>query len=271
MEVLIERSRVGEVAKVIKELSPVREAYVGDIFPGPDEDPKLQTLFFMAMVAIDHRTRSFMPYEAVISGKRYFGSELLYRKGMIVFEEDPSFFLPENLSRLKPDDRLLKVILDDPPLWDMHVRTLLLKDLGVKLSRVGLDHVLSDLKRLKVARAYEDPVEKKLYLLIKFLDGRGLIYYRGERHVAVDNHLTRLALRSEIVRVPDLKEGWEVGVKEDVQIRMAVREAWDLVAMKAGVDPFALDDFLWRMGREGKCKFCLNELREHEHLLTWYY
>ncbi len=264
----LNHSRIREVSSIIREISPKREEYVGELFPSLDDDPTLQKSFFLAMVSIDHRTRSIYPYEAIINGKRYFGSELLYRKGMLIYEKDPNFFLPERLKDL-PGDPLLDLLLKDPPLWDMHVRTLLLKDLGFKLHRKGMDYYLEKPKRLKEIRAYEDPVEKKIYLLIKFLEGRGLISYEGERHVAVDNHLTRLALMAGIVDYTP--PSWEVSREEDISIRMAVREAWDRVAFLAGVDPFALDDYLWRLGREGECPFCIKEVREHVHLLTWYY
>ncbi|OYT56351.1 MAG: hypothetical protein B6U76_04010, partial [Desulfurococcales archaeon ex4484_217_2] len=57
--------------------------------------------------------------------------------------------------------------------------------------------------RLKTFRAYEDPVEKKSFLLVKFLERRGIFkpIDKENLHVPVDNHLVRIAFRLGIVKL----------------------------------------------------------------------
>ena len=121
----------------------------------------------------------------------------------------------------------------------------------------------------------------------------------------MDNHLTRIALRLGLVELePSLQrkveEQAETTPWEDLLIRTAVREAWHLVASRAGVDEFILDDILWTMGRrlcvhgQPRCTSCQGHwmctqggcilrsvcptglglrrpVEEHRFLNTWWY
>jgi hypothetical protein len=152
------------------------------------------------------------------------------------------------------------------------------------------------LKKLKEAvkqmRAYEDPVEKKVLLLAKFLDGRRLADFKDieEADVPVDNHVSRIAYRLGIVDLnyDFLESGVETTREEDIRLRELVKTAWRIVAKFADLNPFALDDYLWNFGRRictrenPKCDACpfkdvckAHSLRryppEHLHLATWYY
>ena len=148
---------------------------------------------------------------------------------------------------------------------------------------------------LKMFKAYEDPVGKKAFLLIKFLHRRGLIkvkdLYRFE--IPVDNHLTRIALRLGIVK-PDqdildlIEKDVEVSSDVDYEIRLSVRTAWKIVSKLSGIDLMLLDDFLWTYGRTvckyglPDCNYCIFKntctsylnnrfINEHRYTLTWYY
>ncbi|RLG84953.1 MAG: hypothetical protein DRO18_06540, partial [Thermoprotei archaeon] len=124
--------------------------------------------------------------------------------------------------------------------------------------------------RLKAFKAYSDPVEKKAYLLTKFLARRRILKYSDEvnAEVPVDNHLTRIALRIGLISIRGplfdkvIKEV-EVNYEEDIWIRLYIRKAYKLLSRRLGIDPLILDDFLWFFGR--KCcvyekPFCITKI-----------
>ena len=259
------------------------ESYEPDPFTDPrfypprGTGPELTARYFLVMVAMDHRlSRPGRPYEGIVDGKRYHGADLLYALGARKLREDPGFFDPKNLSSITPDDVKRWLQSDDgvePP--DPELRAALLRDLGRRLIECfsgSVERMLEEsrgllrghprgerglLDNLRCFLAFNDPVEKKSHLLAKFLERRGLFKARDpwHKHVPVDNHVTRLALRTGLVRpaggVTHLfgPEAPEVDPETDVYIRMVVRRAWDLVAGHAGVDPYLLDDLLWAGGR----------------------
>ncbi len=236
------------------------------------------TLYFLVMVAMDHRlSRPGKPYEAVVDGEVLHGADLLYYKGAEAYRRDPSFFDPENLAKatVKTVIEWLSVesrgSLVKPP--DPDVRAELLRDLGYKLVqhyggdayrlvmeskgflRLGVGEGFID--RVKVFKAYQDPVEKKAFLLAKFLERRGVLEVKDHhnKEVPVDNHLVRIALRTGIISVDQetlekISLGVEFSEEEDVMIRYATRIAYKEVARRAGIDPFVLDDYLWSFGRK---------------------
>ena len=234
--------------------------------------------YFLVMVAMDHRlSRPGRDYEGVVDGELYHGADLLYRLGSKRFAEDRSFFEAERLAKVTTRDVLEWLTARGrdgrevrPP--DPDVRAELLRDLGSKLLKLydGDPYLLvaesggylrrgvgdGFVDRLKVFKAYQDPVEKKAFLLAKFLERRGVLPVQDpqDKELPIDNHLTRIAIRTGIVDVDRntlerIALGDEFEPFEDVQLRMAARLAYRLVAQSAGVDPFALDDFLWTFGR----------------------
>ena len=277
---LIDEVVAGRLAHIFTRLL---ESYKPDAFtdprfyPPPDADPELAARYFLVMVAMDHRlSRPGRPYEGLVDGERYHGADLLYALGARRLREEPGFFDPASLSRVTPEDVRRWLRSDDgvePP--DPELRAALLRDLGAKLFECfggSVTRMLEEsrgvlrghprgerglLDNLRCFLAYNDPVEKKSHLLAKFLERRGLFRARDSwhKHVPVDNHVTRLALRTGLVRptgsMAHLFEpgGPEVDPETDVYIRMVVRRAWDLVASYTGIDPYILDDLLWAGGR----------------------
>ena len=248
-------------------------------YPPPDAPRRQVMSYFLVMVAMDHRlSRGRRQYEAYIGGELYHGADLLYRLGTKKLREDPGFFEAERLAKVTEDDvrAWLTVKGDDgrvafPP--DAAVRAELLRDLGLKLLalfdgdpmnvilrsggylRRGVGEGFIDL--LKAFKAYQDPVEKKAFLLAKFIERRGVVRFQDpqNKEVPVDNHLTRIALRTGIVEVDQgtlarIARGIPFEPQEDVLLRLAVRMAYRVVAQEAGVDPFLMDDFLWAFGRK---------------------
>jgi hypothetical protein len=294
----IDVDRAEAVAAAVRGLQIRRESYSDRRFYPPPGDPlESQLAYFVAMVAIDHRTGLWEPFEGVIDGEFYHGADALYRLGRIAY--DRGLFTAERLARMTPAEAEALLSIGGRRVWDFNARVILLRDAGRKaLLSGGFERLvpLDSIKRLREAlrglRAYEDPVGKKALLLAKFLDGRGLAEFKDadEADVPVDNHLTRVAYRLGIVDInyDFLESGVEVSLEEDVRLRELVKRAWRLVAELAGAHPFALDDYLWNFGRRvctraspgcAACPFrqackahSLSRYPpEHAHFLTWYY
>ena len=276
MQVGVDWERAARVGRLLRPLSQSIEVdgFTDTRYYPPAGTPREDLArYFLVMVAMDHRlSRPERPYEAVVDGELYHGADLLYKLGMKKFEEDPGFFSPERLARVTTRDVLewLSAGRARPP--DPEVRARLLRDLGRKLLalydgeayrlivesrgllRAGVGEGFID--RLKVFAAYQDPVEKKAFLLAKFLERRGVlpVHDPWNKEVPVDNHLARIAVRTGIVSVDDevlekIAAGVEFSPEEDVMLRYAARVAYKVVARESGIDPFILDDFLWMFGR----------------------
>jgi len=286
-----------QARRVASALQGALSRYTPDTFDDPccypprDEDPETVAMYFLVLVAMDHRlSRPGRTYEAVIGGRRYHGADLLYRLGKRMLDTNPGFFDAKNLAKVREEDILHWLCVGDTCPPDPGLRAALLRDLGRKLllhyngsalrlveESNGYLHSWDPgspglVERLRVFEAYSDPVEKKPMLLAKFLERRGLLVVRDpwNRRVPVDNHVSRIALRLGIVRPePSLYrrivERRELSPWEDIALRIAIREAWHLVAESMRVNDFVLDDILWTMGR----KVCLpgrplcNQCRDH--------
>jgi len=294
----IDIDKAEAVANVLKSVGVKRDSYLDPRFyPPPDDPAEDQLAYFVAMVAIDHRTSLWEPFEGVVGGEFFHGADALYRLGRLAYSR--GFFKAEKLAQLTPSEAEPLLSIGGRWVWDFHIRVLLLRDVGKKALRNGgferlvLRDSLKSLKEaLKQMRAYEDPVEKKALLLAKFLDGRKLAGFKdlGEADVPVDNHLSRIAYRLGIVDInyDFLESEAEVTREEDVRLRELVKTAWRIVAKLADLHPFALDDHLWSFGRKictrenPRCDVCpLREVckahalqrypPEHLYLTTWYY
>jgi len=317
----VNEERVANICKRLKLLKiPL------DSFTNPDYYPVKGSLediarYFMFMVAIDHRTSyRGVSYEEIVNGKVYHGADLLYRLGITKYKENPEFFSPQNMAKITVENVKAWLNYGRAKIWDIKVRTMLLKDLGFKLVKLYKGKVLNllaeskgYLKRrgrglvnsLQIFKAYEDPVEKKAYLLVKFLERRKIIQIRDHEHVEipVDNHLTRIAFRLGIVNLSRklmnlIVSKRHLTFEDDVIIRLTVRKAYKFLSMKASISPLYLDDLLWSLGRKcctkplPKCDQCkvlgyfscpLKEvcrgyrdknyakLTEHTYVKTWYY
>ena len=284
-------------------------------FPSKKMNIEMTGMYFFVLVALDHRlSRPGKPYEACIENECYHGADLLWRIGKLILDENPEFYNPRNLSNIRVDDVKKYFNIGKAEIPDPDIRAYLLRDLGLKLDKlyngkflnllkasnnrirgIGTEHGLIDL--LKVFRAYEDPVEKKAFLLIKFLRARKLFDpidpYNME--VPVDNHLSRIAYRTGLVEIEGtlwnyIKSFREVGYSDDVFLRFTIRYAYSIVSDLGGIDKGILDDILWIHGRkiclrdeQPKCSPCpFNNfckaymdseymVKEHNYYNTWYY
>ncbi len=317
MEVIgIDTRQISRVARILARNKPGLEKldlFDPRFYPESNEPREDVLRFFIVMVALDHRlSRPGRPYEGFVDGEFYHGADLLYRLGKKKYDEDPGFYDPRHLEGIRVEEVREWLSIDGVSPPDVEVRTLLLRDLGFKLCRL-YDCMVSRLidesrnrlyggledpgliDRLKVFRAYEDPVEKKPLLLAKFLIVRGLFNPVDELDVAVDNHLSRIAYRLGIVMVSGelwekIRNNIEVSREEDILLRMVIRRAYRLLAKESRVEPWILDDYFWIHGRRiclrdreplcDKCifqKVCLAHrnngfmVSEHYYYNTWYY
>jgi len=266
---------------VIKQLS-IDEFVDPEYYPPKDADPEVVARYFIFMVAIDHRTSRYGPFEGIVDGKFYHGADLLYRLGSKKLNEDPDFFSPQRMSKLSVSSLANWLSIKTPrgivTIWDPEVRTELLRDLALKLIKYYGGKVLNLLNaskntlkspltqglidRLKVFKAYSDPVEKKAYLFVKFISRRGIFSYKDVENseVPVDNHLVRIALRLKLIKIKGrllekISKNIEFNHDEDMILRYAVRRAYKLLSVIIGIDPLILDDFLWFFGRKCCTKY----------------
>lgn len=305
--------RFAQVLKSADIVSTCVEDFADGVFyPSRGEDPESVARFFFFTVAIDHRTRiRGFKYEAVVNGRKAFGASLLYLLSMRKFREDPDLFSPERMSKISVKELKEWLEIGEARIWDPEIRAFLLRDAGYKLLKLYEGCVLNVIKtseyklynppeggfveRLKVFRAYEDPVEKKPFLLVKFLERRGIFEPRDceNLQVPVDNHLVRIAVRTGVVKLhPEEEElfKWkrEATMEEDVIVRLTIRRAYKCISDALNAKPTLLDDFLWNHGRtvctpeNPKCGKCIlrnacksflskRYLLEHKFLNTWYY
>ncbi len=267
------RGRFEEVASSSEDFTDPR------YYPPRGDEAERVLRYFFFMVAIDHRTSRFRPFEGRVGGELYHGADLLYRLGALKYSEDPEFFSPEIMARISEGEVAEWLRTESgETIWDPGVRAELLRDAGMKLLkffggsvsklieaaesyiRHPTGHGLGSL--FKVFKAYSDPVEKKLFLFVKFVRRRGLIRLADPENleVPVDNHLTRVALRLGLVEpsgwlMRKILSGARFTDAEDVELRIAVRRAYKYAARVSGIEPDRLDDFLWIFGR----RYCTRE------------
>ncbi|ADI31563.1 hypothetical protein Shell_0432 [Staphylothermus hellenicus DSM 12710] len=306
--------RMARILSKMKDRLETLNLFDERFYPSRRDDRENVLRYFIVMVAMDHRLSRFgKPYEACLPNDDcYHGADLLYRLGKIKYDNDPGFFSPENLSKITIDDvkKWLSIGDAEPP--DPDIRAFLLRDLGVKLLKLYNGSVEELLDRsnnlihgtinepglvdnLRVFRAYEDPVEKKPLLFAKFIIARGLFSPRDRLDPIIDNHLSRIAYRIGLVMVSGnlwnkIRRGVEVDREEDILLRLNIRRAYRIVALKSGIDPGVIDDYLWIMGRKiclrdkpPLCDQCLFKqicmarknsnfmVKEHIYYNTWYY
>jgi hypothetical protein len=232
MTVKTDHQRIMRLAKKIGRIRLSRiDVFDENFFPGKNSLEEDTVRYLLVMVAMDHRlSRPDTRYEAFVDGEYYEGADLLYKLGKKVFDKDKEWFSPERLSTITKKEVIEWLSPNDkvrPP--DPEIRTLLLRDIGLKLLKLYSGRASSLYKescgkivdrirgcglidRLKVFQAYNDPVEKKPHLLAKFLIARGLFspIDNDNERVPVDNRLVRLALRTGIVQLSSISKD-EIG------------------------------------------------------------
>jgi hypothetical protein len=248
--------------------------------------------FYFFTVAIDHRTSSpsGIAFEGTLDGRFFHGADLLYALAIHKFKEDQDFFTAERMAQISPEavTNWLSLAVDGKRtvIYNPQERAELLRDLGQKLLELGYKSSLELIKccagylirpegtgllqLLSNFKAYSDPVSKKSFLWAKFLTGRGLLQVQDIDNLAVpvDNHLTRIALRTGIINVKDeeilnrLRLEQSFALSEDLKIREAVRAAYREILKYETLRFNELDDFFWVLGRT-HCIHSKNPLCQH--------
>ncbi|HIE24332.1 MAG TPA: hypothetical protein EYP68_08920 [Candidatus Korarchaeota archaeon] len=269
----IDLERVRKLAEKVSDVKPILNAFDERFFPEKGVEKELVTSYFLFLTAIDHRTRVDNIYHKEIDGELFFGSDLLFRLAKLKYNEDPEFYTAKSMERLSFKEFKEVFMPEGVTLRDPDLRVTLLRDLGSKLIRlydgrtINLIEMAEErikgtpmkpglLELLKSFIAYTDPAEKKSYLLMKFLERRGLFSPKDpeNQQVPVDNHLIRIAIRTGLLRLekswyPLLRNERRSTLEEDVALRLMTRAAFKQVAEEAKITPFVLDDFLWSHGR----------------------
>ena len=261
---MIDEDRVKRFAGVLRRLRYRPISFDNpELFPEPDDYIYPNYVFFM--VAIDHRTG----FEKS-TGSKYHGSDLLFylaRKKQI---EEPEFFTAKNLRDISAEDIRQIFTFKGVTVRSAEERAFLLRDCAEKLleryngdvmrlfkkAEFTLSSEKGILSRLKEFKAYEDPMMKKSFLLLKILKRQGLRvkdpYNLG---FPVDSVLIRLALSSRIVE-PDedlmrkIDSGERLTERETAILREMTGKALIMLSAEVGMEPDVLDDILWTYGRE---------------------
>lgn len=280
----LNNNRIREFSTILKRLKIPLDTFSDErYFPSQNEGQEIIAHYMFFMVAIDHRTsRPDRPFEGMIEGEFEHGADALYRLAMLKFRDDPDFFTPKRMKDISISDVKKWLTIKEPKeitIPDPEIRTFLLRDAANKLNKLyngSLLDLINDSKgylyseleggfieRLHVFRAYEDPVEKKSFLLAKFLERRNILIVKDKDNasVPVDNHLIRIAVRIGLVDVDKSIEkyfvAWENEADRylDILIRLPIRRSYEIASKMAGLSPFALDDLLWMLGR----KICIRD------------
>lgn len=235
--------------------------------------------FYFFVVSIDHRTSTpnGTAFEGYLEGEFFHGADLLYALAVRKLKEDPDFFTAERIAQISDEDvsEWLSISTNEKRvvIYNPQERAELLRDLGEQLLQLGYKSSIELVNRskgnvlrnegtgllqlLKNFKAYSDPVSKKSFLWIKFLMGRGLLDIQDSENlnVPVDNHLSRIALRTGIVTVKDkairdrLRQEQPLTISEDLELRDAIRNAFKEILNYKKLKFNELDDLFWVLGR----------------------
>ena len=238
------------------------------------DERRREAEFWFYVVAICQSTRTL---EGHVDGRWLRGGDYLLAACRRRFDSDRDFFTARRMMRIEED--MLEGLLSDDGNPDhstidrVEERVGLLRDCArVLLKRFSEDVMMiydvsegylvrrdgkGILNLLKNFRAYSDPVEKKSFLLLMYLNESGIWKIRDLENlkIAVDYHIMRIALRAGIVNITDnsfasrLLQRKRVRQIEDCKVRKTVREACSLLSKYSDYSSFNIDTMLWNIGR----------------------
>jgi len=279
--VLISQGQCKKLGRRLIELQPNTEDFLDSrLFPSPTYEPEDIAHFFFFVTGIDHRTSPpNQSFEGIVDGEHFQGADLLWHLSLRKFKANPQWFHPATMAQITNETIAEWFTVTSPKevtVRNPAERAVLLRNSGqllldkyqgslFNLLSTANHRVTSDFKNvspgllelLSQFKAYEDPVKKKSYLLLKFLLRRNLWSIRDsdEVRIPVDNHLTRIALRTGIVKVSTefaihLREQQPLSLKTDVALRKTVGDAYSYVGKFVKRSVLELDDFFWHFGRQ---------------------
>ncbi|MCS7121135.1 MAG: hypothetical protein NZ895_00805 [Archaeoglobaceae archaeon] len=253
---MINEERIEKLAKIIKNLkyNPIKFDNP-ELFPEVDDYIYPNYVFFV--VSIDHRTGFDVDW-------KYRGSDLLFYLARRKQISCPDFFTAKNLLNINEIDVSEIFTFSGKTIKNPAERAFLLRDCAKKLLEMYSGDILvlfrrsnfevgEILKRLENFRAYEDPLKKKSYLLLKILKRSGF-NFKGNLKFPVDNVLVKVALSSGILELKGeiaekIYSGKILNLDETNFLREKTSEALEILSKKSEIDADVLDDLLWNYGR----------------------
>lgn len=266
--------RAKTVASLLKKLSYSPANYDGITPFADDHMREIHFLFFLT--AIDHNTHGKKRYEQQIDGRAVHGSDLLYVKAKEAVRFDKDFFMPDHIESIQCDN-LREVFKTSGGIVPegLEERAVLLRN----AARVLLEEYHGDLtelfkksknllmpsvprekgilERLKAFKAYQDPLGKKSFLLIKLLRRRNLVTVEDTDNIRVpiDHVLMTVCLRSGMVLADEklkkiILDGVALDEKSMDSLRRMTAVAFRHIAEESLLAPDIFDDIFWAYGRE---------------------
>lgn len=226
-----------------------------------------------ATVAVNQQTTPVVGpgLKGWVKGKQLRGWDYLLQKAIYETTRNSGMFTREWLLGVTPE--LLRELYydenDGDTLSQAEIRAALLVDLGKFLERRawssvheaylesegyilksdgrGLAQILAE------ARAYQDPVQKKIFYLLAIMRNQGFWEYKDSNYLSspVNYHEQRGHLRVGTVRLLDAALERQIRAKEnitdqeDIEIRFAVRRAIEFMAQLLEVTPPMMHYYFW--------------------------
>ncbi|MFY9457683.1 MAG: hypothetical protein WAP23_02015 [Candidatus Spechtbacterales bacterium] len=221
---------------------------------------------------------------------KLFGWDYLLQRAIILSIGDPYMFTREWLRSVTAN--LLRSMYRDSENGDtlnqVEVRAELLCDLGEFLQRRGWESVHEAYKEsrgyivrsdggglaqvLSGARAYQDPVQKKLFYFLAIMRNQGLWKYKDILNLSspVNYHEQRGHFRLGTIQILDpalerkVRNRRNITDQEDIEIRFAVRRAIEFIAQLLDITPSMMHYYFWNFFRnccrrdDPHCESCGN-------------
>jgi hypothetical protein len=269
-----------KLGRHLHKLNPHAEDFLNpQLFPPINTNSEDTARFFFFVTAIDHRTSPRgKSFEGIVDGKYFQGADLLWHLSVKRFLQNPQLFHPAEMAKITEKKIIrwytvlspIQVTIRNPSERAELLRNsgqILLEKYGgsvLSLLNAANHRISSDpdngehglLSLLSEFKAYEDPANKKSFLFLKFLLRRNLWTHNDvdQLRIPVDNHLTRIALRTGIVTLsPKLARALQqrqlISLMKDVELRECIGDAYLLVSKHASRSVLELDDFFWHFGR----------------------
>lgn len=280
--------RIRELAGFLREKAP-KTYYDFSLEMPRIGDLDLSTNYLGTVVAIDYgfwrrENGKFKADYYTWQGQQLKGATFLWTKSNLILKRAPFFFAPQNLANLGKED-FRKWLMDDSgsvPFKDPSKRLSLILDYGQKLSKVGsLQRVYERVKGSLEAfvyfmedfNAYSDfPFCKKAHLLCKIMERVEKWKMKESSDFRkippIDYHLMNMGWKLEMIELPSLTEQklekYEpLTPSHEFIVRYRCAEAYQRLANYSGLDPYKIDDIMWRESRKNcqkepyRCSTCL--------------
>ncbi|MFW9830335.1 MAG: queuosine salvage family protein, partial [Candidatus Thorarchaeota archaeon] len=225
--VRISTNQSQKLGNLLHTLRPHTEDFLDPLlFPSQEYNNEDIARFFFFVTSIDHRTSPRgKSFEGIVKDGYFQGADLLWHLSLRKFQQNPINFHPEEMVKITSTQIRRWYTVTEPnrvTISNPAERATLLRDCGqqlrnnysssvLELLAAAQHRILPDqdigtlglLKLLSEFKAYEDPTRKKSFLFLKFILRRNLWSHTDTNNIRipVDNHLTRIALRTGIVKV----------------------------------------------------------------------